>query len=160
MLKRAYSAKFHARQPSYINCTVAEEWFYFSAFREWMKVQKWQGNALDKDLLHPGNNVYSPDKCVFITPCINNFLTDHGARRGNWPIGVHFHKSSGKYQADCCNPFMSRSEYLGIFDDPEEAHEAWRAKKHEYACRYADMQTDQRVANALRTRYAKKEDNT
>ena len=34
-----------------------------------------------------------------------------------------------------------------------EAHEAWKARKHEHACKLADIQSDVRVAKVLRTRY-------
>lgn len=59
--------------------------------------------------------------------------------------------------ARCNNPFTLARECLGFFQDPDAAHEAWRARKHEHACVYADMQTDPRIAKALRARYAQGE---
>lgn len=154
MLARCYSAKTQARQPTYAGCSVAHEWRSFSAFREWMLGQQWEGNQLDKDILAQGGKVYSPGSCVFVSGDLNNFMNDRGSSRGEWPLGVNWDKARGKFQAKCCNPFTTKQEYLGLFTDPIEAHEAWRARKHEMACIYADQQTDPRIAAALRTRYA------
>lgn len=154
MLKRCYSEQSLKADPTYKSCFVAPEWLYFSSFRSWMTMQDWKGKHLDKDLLSPGNKVYSPDKCVFIDPALNLFLTDRARARGRWPIGVKQDKRDGKFVATCSNPFTGKIESLGYHSTPEAAHLAWRAKKHEHACRYADLQTDPRIARALRERYA------
>ena len=119
-----------------------------------MLTQDWNGKALDKDILHPGNKVYGPDTCVFVQTELNNFLTDHGSDRGEYPIGVNWNKRAGKLHARCCNPFTGKRESLGLFSCPGAAHEAWRRRKHELACAYADQQEDPRIAQALRERFA------
>lgn len=116
--------------------------------------QKWEGMSLDKDIIVLGNKVYGPDTCVFVPCQVNNFLTDHGAARGAWPIGVSWGEEACKFKARCRNPITGKQEHLGYFTDPAEAHEAWRARKHQHALRYAEQQTDSRIAAALRTRYA------
>lgn len=156
MLERAYSEKYHGHQPTYIECSVTPEWRSFSAFRSWMIRQDYEGGELDKDILIRGNKVYSPNKCVFVSRRLNSFLLDCGSSRGEWPLGVSWRKANGEFQTQCSNPFTGKVEYLGYFTCPNAAHEAWRAKKHQHALRYADMQSDQRIADALRTRYAKK----
>ena len=153
MLQRCYCPKFHLERPTYVGCSVTEEWLLFSNFEGWMKTQDWEGKELDKDLLKAGNKLYSPDFCVFIPRELNAFTTDRGASRGEYPLGVHLHKGKGRFMAYCKNPFTKRQEHLGLFDTPDEAHLAWRKRKHELACIYADQQTDPRVAEALRTRY-------
>lgn len=157
MLRRCYSARYHSIYPTYIGCTVAPEWHSFMAFREWMLTQDCEGKQLDKDILYQGNKVYSPHSCVFVSAQLNNFMLDRAAARGEWLIGVYWEKTNEKFRARCRNPITGYQESLGCFDDQHEAHEAWRAKKHEHACRYADMQTDPRIAAALRTRYVKPE---
>ena len=154
MLDRCYSEKYQAKQPTYVGCEVVEEWLNFSVFRNWMVTQPWEGNELDKDILIPGNKVYGPDTCVFVPCGLNLFMTDRGSLRGEFPIGVCWDKDRGMFIALCRNPFTGKQENLGRFTDPAAAHEAWRKRKHELACRYADMQTDPRIAQALRTRYA------
>jgi hypothetical protein len=157
MLKRCYSAKEHVEHPTYAKCSVAPDWLSLSAFRVWMLSQPWEGADLDKDLLSPGNKVYSSDTCIFVPRQLNVFLTDRGAARGEWPTGASRHKASGKFAAQCRNPFIGKNEHLGLFECPDAAHETWLARKHEHACSYADQQTVPRIAAALRTSYARKE---
>lgn len=154
MLQRCYSSACMASKPSYKGCLVCDEWKSFMAFRKWMLSQDWNNKSLDKDIIEPGNKEYCPEKCAFISQKLNSFVLDRAASRGDLPIGVCLSSPSGKYAAYCKNPFIGKQEYLGVFPDPAFAHEAWRKRKHEIACQYADMQTDQRVASALRTRYA------
>lgn len=153
MLKRCYDPTFQLKQPTYVGCSVTEEWHLFSNFERWMKAQDWEGGQLDKDLLKAGNKVYSPDFCVFLPRELNAFTIDCGASRGEYPIGVSFHKGTGRFRAHCRNPFTGKLESLGLFDTPDEAHLVWKKRKHELACIYADQQTDPRIADALRTRY-------
>jgi hypothetical protein len=157
MLRRCYNANTQSKNPSYFGCSVTYEWFYFSNFRAWALTQDWKGNQLDKDILFPGNKVYSPGACVFVLPALNKFMGDSFSIRGDWPTGVSWNKSSMKFVSYCGNPFTGKTEHLGLFTSPNAAHESWRARKHELACQYADMQTDPRIAAALRAKYAEAE---
>ena len=153
MLKRCYSEKYQTKRPTYIGCKVCDEWLTFSNFKAWMETQDWKGKELDKDLLVKGNKVYSPETCVFVDRVTNGFMTDCGASRGEWPIGAYFDKRAGRFRAKCCNPFTRKDEHLGCFNFPNQAHLAWKSRKHELALQLADLQNDQRVAKALRARY-------
>lgn len=157
MLERCYSKSSLKRCPTYVGCEVCSEWQTFSVFRAWMESQDWEGRHLDKDLLISGNKIYSPDRCVFVSKQMNAFLLDHAAARGDFPIGVTWNQNLGKFRAKCNNPFTGKREHLGYFVIPQAAHEAWRRRKHELACKYADMQTNPRLAEALRTRFASEE---
>ena len=84
----------------------------------------------------------------------NLFVTAHDASRGDYPVGVNLHKPTGKYQARCRNPFTGKKEHLGLFSTPEEAHEAWRKRKHELAQFVAAKESDIRVVEALKKRYS------
>lgn len=153
MLKRCYCAKSQARNPSYSGCTVDSRWHKFSAFKAWMMAEDWQGKQLDKDILVPGNKVYSPDTCCFVDAKTNKFLTDSAAARGEYPIGVSFHQRDQKFKSECSNPLSKKREFLGYFTCPDKAHQAWRKRKHELACQLADLQMNQKVATALRNRF-------
>jgi hypothetical protein len=118
-----------------------------------MQGQDWEGKQLDKDLLIVGNKLYSPETCVFVSKITNTFTIDCGASRGEWPIGVNFDKHRGKLKVRCCNPFSKKAEHIGLFTCKNKAYEAWKNRKHELACQLADLQTDERVAAALRSRY-------
>ena len=154
MLKRCYSTKYRERNPTYEGCSVSEEWLTFSNFRRWMEKQDFECMQLDKDLLFECNKVYSEETCVFVSSMVNSFTTDCGASRGEWPIGVHWNKGTSKFESRCRNPFTKRQEYLGLFLNELEAHQAWLERKLELAHLLAAEQTDERVAKALIERYA------
>ena len=153
MIARCYSLKFQERCPTYIGCSVSEEWLTFSVFKLWMEAQDFEGKQLDKDLLFAGNKVYSAETCVFLTSMVNTFTIDCGASRGEWLIGVCWDKGAGKFKSSCCNPFTKKREHLGLFLNELEAHEAWLNRKLELAHLLAAEQTDERVIEALLTRF-------
>jgi hypothetical protein len=154
MISRCYSKKYQEQYPTYIGCTVCDEWLVFSKFKAWMELQDWQGRHLDKDILSPNNKVYSPDFCCFVSALTNTFVVDQKYVKQEYPTGTRYCKSLNKYAAHCSNFQTGKNEVIGIFSLPSEAHQAWRKRKHELACILADMQTDMRVADALRVRYS------
>ena len=153
MLMRCYSIKTQERNPTYIGCTVSKEWLTFSNFRAWMMTQDFVDKQLDKDLLFEGNKVYGPETCVFVTQMVNSFTTDSGASRGEFLIGVSWHKPTEKFMSQCRNPFTKKGEHLGYFTCELEAHQAWLKRKLELAYELAAIQEDSRVAEALINRY-------
>ena len=147
MLERAYCPAYHARNPTYIGVTVCEEWHSFMSFRAWMETQDWQGKQLDKDIIAPGNKVYSPDTCVFVPPAINTLLIDSAASRGEWPIGVSWQAASKKFQARIS--IAGRDKHLGYFTCPHEAHMTWRKAKVRIVRETAYEQADIRLKRGL-----------
>ena len=158
MLKRCYSSKYQETRPTYKGCRVSEEWLTFSVFKNWMEKQDWEGKQLDKDLLFEENKVYTADTCVFVTQTVNKFTIDSGAKRGEWLIGVYWHKGANKFMSRCSNPFTKKQEHLGYFTSELEAHQAWLKRKLELAHELAAIQTDERVAKALIDRYTNYEE--
>ena len=154
MLKRCYSKKSLEINPSYIGTSVCSGWLSASEFKKWMEQQDWSGKCLDKDIIVPKSKLYSPDTCAFVLPATNSFVIARDASRGDYPIGVHLCKPTGKYRAKCGNPFTGKQEHLGYFLTPEEAHEAWRKRKHELAQLVAATESDPRVVEALKKRYS------
>ena len=157
MLKRCYSKKFLESNQNYIGTSVCSEWLYATAFKKWMDKQDWQGKCLDKDIIFPGSKLYSHKTCAFVLTATNSFVIASDASRGDYPIGVHLHKHTGKYCASCSNPFTGKREYLGYYSTPEEAHESWRKHKHELAQLVAATESDMRVVEALKKRYSLEE---
>lgn len=129
MLQRCYDASCQAKHPTYIGCSVCDEWHLFSVFKEWYDANSVDGWQLDKDLLFVGNKVYSPDTCIFVPNRINSLMNNVAASRGEYPIGVCLKKSSGKFGASISSADGKRV-HLGYFSSPEAAHLAWvRAKR-------------------------------
>jgi len=147
MLMRCYCNKYQQKKPTYIGCTVTQEWLTFSVFRKWVLAQDWNGLQLDKDILVPGNKVYGADFCVFVDAATNMLLNDRAGRRGEWPIGVSYHKAAGRFMASCGGG--GARGYLGLFSSPEDAHEAYISEKSKAIRRRANMQADDRVRDAL-----------
>lgn len=153
MIERCYSKRYHEKNPTYIDCSIDKNWFYFSNFRSWMVTKDYLDKQLDKDLLFPGNKVYSPETCVFISSKINTFILDCCLCRGKWPIGVNYLERTKKFIARCRNPFTGKKEHIGCFKDPNDAHIAWKARKYEYARKLASLENDTRIKNALLNRF-------
>ena len=153
MLGRCYSEKYRIAEPTYTNCYVVEEWKYLSKFKIWMEAQDWEGKSLDKDLLVAGNKVYGPDTCVFVDEAVNNFILECNSKRGEWPVGVCFHKQRNKFISSISMLSEGKRKYLGLYNTPQEAHKVWLENKLEQAYILASKETDPRIAKALIERY-------
>jgi len=151
MLRRAYNPNLHNDRPTYIDCSVNNDWLTFSNFKTWMEQQDWEGKELDKDLLFPDNKEYGPDTSIFVSKEVNMFVVELSSRRGKWPIGVSYNKNAKKFQASL--KMNGTSIYLGYYDTPKEAHKAWLSCKLKKAHILAAQQTDERIAKALIDRY-------
>jgi len=129
MFVRCYSAKHHERQPTYKGCKVCPEWLTFSKFASWYDVNNVDGWHLDKDIKSVGNKVYSAENCLFVPPCINAFLNDHAAKRGEYPQGVNFINESGRFRARIT--IDGKVNQIGCYDTPELARVAYVVAKNE-----------------------------
>ena len=147
MLVRCYNHKYGNRFKTYSNCTVDERWHSFMAFREWVLSQPaWEGLHLDKDLLSPGNKVYSPDTCLFVPQDVNKFLTFTRIDNNELPIGVACIYNKYLAQVASFNGTRWRSP---LVDTIEEASDLYWGKKLELAYQLAASQSDPRIATAL-----------
>lgn len=155
MFRRCYSPAALKRNPNYADCSVCEQWLYFSNFKSWMETQDWEGKELDKDLLFSNNKVYGPNTCVFVTQDVNKFIIDQERKRGGSPVGVSFEKETGKYKAQCYSVTTRKRKNLGRFTTHEEAFSAYLKYKLEQAHILAEKQSDTRVAKALIGRFTK-----
>ena len=71
MLQRCYDPKHHIKNPNYKGCSVVKEWHNFQVFAPWFNEHYIDGYHLDKDIKVPGNKVYGPDTCTFVTQAEN-----------------------------------------------------------------------------------------
>lgn len=137
MLNRCYGDQ-KGRNASYVGCSVCDEWLYFSNFLSWYNENYKEGYDLDKDLLHPGNKVYSPTTCVFVHPKLNKMLMASKACRGEYPTGIS-RRSNGKFFVEV--KFTDRKLRKTI-EDLDEAIEFCADQKHlaiqECIAKYAD----------------------
>jgi hypothetical protein len=133
MLNRCSREDYHQVYPTYIGCSVSENFKNFQYFAEWCNKQVGFGNKgwhLDKDILKIGNKVYSEDFCVFIPMEINSLRIGFVTNRGEYPMGVHFVPKLNKFKAGFCRNGVK--EYLGIYETVEEAFAVYKQAREEY----------------------------
>ena len=131
LIARCYDHNYQERFPSYLGCSVSENFKSYSYFYEWAQQQigfDQENYHLDKDLILKGNKVYSEDTCLFIPKELNILLTTRKAARGDLPVGVSI--GYGKFTAQCCTGKSSR--HIGYFDTPEEAFNAYKQAKEAF----------------------------
>ena len=142
----------------YLECSIHPDWYVYSTFKAWLTSHEgWRELEIDKDLMVPGNKVYGPDTCCLIPQSLNAFLVDNLTSTGKLS-GAFFQKrlKNKPYQAKVAvtnETGVWGQKHLGYFATELEAHNAWKEAKHKQACRLAEGIQDQRIANALRTRY-------
>lgn len=156
MLRRVYDEKYLKVRPTYLKCSVTDEWLWFSKFSRdvrnmkcFDKILESSGWCLDKDIIGDGT-LYSKDTCCIVPQEVNNFLLDNRSSMGKYPTGVKFNKSKGKFEANV-NRWGTR-KYLGTFTDVSEALLIYQKAKREYAIELSrkwENILDERVLNFL-----------
>lgn len=157
MLERVYSKDGNINS-TYKDVEVCEEWLNFQNFASWFYSQKHsksvdskgRGYELDKDILSKGDKVYSPKTCSFVPREINTLLVKRDKLRGNFPIGVTYHKVGKKFQARL--NYFGKGVGLGLFNTAEEAFKAYKKAKESYIKEVAEIwkdRIDERVYQAL-----------
>jgi hypothetical protein len=129
-------------RPTYEKCTISSTFIYYHLFYKWCVEQigfNQDGFELDKDLLIKNNKLYSEHTCIFIPGTLNLLLTKRNCARGIYPIGVNIKGS--RFQA-YCNTNTKASNYLGLFDTPELAFQAYKTFKEAYIKEQAELYKD------------------
>ena len=134
MLKRCYSDTYQKKKPTYEGCKVSDNFKSYEYFYEWCHKQVGFNNEdwhLDKDLLVKGNKVYSENSCVFIPFEINSLLTKRESMRGEYLIGVCWHKRDKVFTATVSKN-KGKQEHLGSFKTELEAYNAYKQAKESF----------------------------
>lgn len=126
IIRRGYDNNVKVRQPTYQDCSVCDEWRYFSNFKRWFDENYVEGYVLDKDILVKGNKIYSPETCCFVPEEINVIFTKRQRYRGKYPIGVH--KDRKSYIASVSQ--YGTKKYIGSFKTEKEAYNAYKKLKN------------------------------
>ena len=144
MLERCYNDAFKKKNPTYIGCEVSDNFKSYEYFYEWCNKQIGFGMAdfeLDKDLLIKGNKVYSENTCIFIPREINSLLTKNTALRGEYLIGVCWHKRDKAFMAKV-GKSKGKRENLGYFKTEIEAFNAYKTAKETFVKEQAEKWKD------------------
>lgn len=140
MLERCYSKKLHDKYPTYIGCSVCEEWKCFQNFAKWYEENyyevpntKWMD--LDKDILIKRNKIYSPETCIFVPHEINVIFTKADQNRGDLPIGVYWDNYHKKF---VMNFSLKGKNIKRKFKTSIEAFLCYKTEKEKYIKEVAD----------------------
>lgn len=144
MIARCYSPNMLKGRPTYKDCIVSDEFKNFSFFHDWFNDQygnKIDNPNLDKDLLIRGNKIYSPDTCLILPPIINAVTLDRKSDRGEYPLGVSWHKRTKRLTVQC--NIKGKRKTLGYFDCEVEAFNCYKTAKELEVKRIANEWVDQ-----------------
>lgn len=115
------------KYPAYYGkCIVCEEWHNFQNFAKWFEENRYYVKDsrlnIDKDILFPKCNIYSPKTCLLIPQRINMLFLNKPNNRG-LPNGI---VKQGK-------GFLAKYKHepLGVFSSVEKAYEVYASKKEE-----------------------------
>ena len=150
VLRRCYDKKYQDKKPTYIGCTVCEEWHNFQNFAQWYEENYYEVNEeemhLDKDILVKGNKFYSPSTCIFVPKQINTLFVNCTRKRGDYPIGVSWIKRDKEFRVYCSiyDVISNKSNniYLGHYQDVNEAFQCYKQFKEKYIKKIADEYKD------------------
>jgi len=155
VLQRCFTDGFKQSRPTYKDVTCSKEWLSMTNFVNDVSKMKGfglSGWCLDKDILQKGNKLYSKDTCCFVPQEVNSLLIKCDNSRGEWPVGVDFHKATGKFKAQL--RINGKRKHLGYFTTPEEAFQAYKPAKEAQIKAVAEKWKhllDERVYSALMT---------
>lgn len=137
MIGRCYEeSRSHIYEAYYDICTVSSKWLCYQNFADWFESNKYECEGrlhLDKDILYPGNKIYSPDTCLLVPQRINMLFTNKENSRG-LPNGIM--QVNDKYSAKYNNI------ELGIYDSLEEAYAVYAIEKEKHIKQVADEYKD------------------
>lgn len=125
MLKRCYYGKGKHKQPAYYGiCVVCKEWLNFQVFAQWYEDNKYEVEGrlhIDKDILFPKCNIYSPETCILVPQRINMLFMNKKNKRG-LPNGiVPCNKGySVKYNDEKFGTYRTLKEAYEIYSEVKE----------------------------------------
>lgn len=146
ILRRCYNEKERYKNTAYKDVTICREWLNFQNFADWWNKNYYEIEGekmqLDKDILHKGNKVYSPETCVFVPSKINILFTRSNKTKNNLPKGVEFDKIRNKYRAFC----GIKGKLIAIgnnYNTPEDAfYNGYKPFKENYIKQIAEEYKD------------------
>lgn len=131
MMRRCYSPQLDCHKINYADVEVSPEWFNYQVFADWYeeKIKIYKGSdiqtELDKDLLVPGNRIYSASTCCIVPAEVNKIIKKFIKTNENTPLGVR--KNGNGYAARMS--VNGRFKCFGTYSTVAEAqHAYWRNK--------------------------------
>lgn len=141
---RCYKTEQSNSGECYESATMCDKWLKSKdLFAEWYLSNYYECDgesiAVDKDLLNPGNKVYSPERCCILPQTINTILANCKKKHVNrlkWsepketlPLGVRQNISMKKYYGEITLCGTNNVIKLSYWDTPEEAFAEYKKIK-------------------------------
>ena len=133
MIKRCYKKQKSYDDESYDDCIVDKEWHNFQNFAKWYEENMYvcdERLVIDKDIKLHGNRMYSKEYCMLLPEKINLLFIKEKARRGDLPMGVHFHNERDNYVAMCS--VDGKTKYIGSYSNPQIAFNHYKEFKEKH----------------------------
>lgn len=140
MLKKCYGKNSSGE------VSVAYEWLTYTNFKNWYDDNYRENCKLNNTLFGDGS-IYSKHTTVFLDKVVTYLIRDTSYVGDSKGLGKQKH--SEKYHVRCNNPLTCEQEHVGYFLDLEVAKAEWLLRKRKIARKIADLQTDDRVKNAI-----------
>lgn len=145
IIRRCYDPYFINEHITYKDCFIEEYLLNFQNFIEWFKINYFEIEKetmeIDKDILKKGNKIYDREHMIFVPKRINSLFVKCDKSRGEYPIGVSWHKSTNKFIARCNildENNKNKRIHLGIYNTQEEAFKVYKNFKENYIKQVAD----------------------
>lgn len=148
MLERVYSDYYLAKQPTYRGCSISEYFLNFQNFSEWFLPHYSEGYVLDKDLKIFGNKVYSEDTCLVVPKAINGLIVLNDARRGEYPVGVHWAKHRRKFVVQV-QLGKGRSQNVGARETLQEAFDLYCQRKLDRTLEVIETESQEHISGIV-----------
>lgn len=147
ILERCYGENITARNITYKDCSVCNEWHNFQNFKKWFDDNYYtvdnERMCIDKDILIKGNKIYSPETCLIVPDNINKLFIKGSSRRGNTPIGVSIYDNViYARMSKVINGKWTRFEIGSHYSTPEQAFYAYKYEKEKHIKEVADQYKD------------------
>jgi hypothetical protein len=126
MLRRCYDQKHQESSPTYIGCTVCDEWHNFQVFAEWYYLQEMYNEKwvhLDKDIKVKGNKVYSPSACKLVTAIENTVAASARSYKFTDPSGEVI--SVYNLSEFCRNQGLDTGHMAAVNNGTRKTHKKW-----------------------------------
>lgn len=154
MIARCYRPQVKAKYPNYELCTCSDEWKCYQNFGDFFEADQYRkkGWHLDKDLLVPGNKLYSAETCVFLPPALNSLVMYKTSKTESGFKGVWYDTKYKRYLAQCRVFGKEGVKTLGRYDTAEEASQVvmmTEANNYKYQAEAWEGKVDPRAIEAL-----------
>lgn len=129
MLERCYSQENSNKHKSYYNISeVCNEWLNFQNFAQWFNENKYECDGrlhLDKDILYPGNKIYSPYHCILVPQTINEQFKNNTRKKNDIDLPYTIYRKGSGYTVT----YMGNK--LGDYETLQEAIKSYEEARYE-----------------------------